>query len=81
MYESIEQFDAKMKVFSNLDREIISLCPVEEIEGEIKDSESIIVKIIEAKRIIDSTLKGNSSGHVRSLPSTDPPDHSTVHRP
>ena len=32
-----KQFDAKMKVFSNLDGEIVSLHPVEEIEGEIKD--------------------------------------------
>ena len=55
-----KQFDAKMKVFSNVDAEIVSLCPVEEIEGEIEDSESIIVKIIEAKRKIDSSFKGNS---------------------
>ena len=81
MCRSNEQFDAKMKVFSNSDGEIVSLCPVEEIEGEIKDSESIIAKIIEAKGKIDSTLKGNSGEHVRSLPSIGPPDHSTVHRP
>ena len=67
-----------MKVFSNSDGEIISLCPVEKIEEEIKDIESIIAKIIEAKRKIDSTLKRNSGEHVRSLPSTGPPDHSTV---
>ena len=76
-----EQFDVKMKVFSNLDGEIILLCPVEEIEAEIEDSESIIVKIIEVKRKIDSALKGNSDERVRSLPSTGPPDHSTVNRP
>ena len=76
-----EQFDAKMKVFSNLDGEIVLLCPVEEIEGEIEDSESIIAKIIEAKRKIDSSLKGNADEHVRSLPSTGPSDHSTVNRP
>ena len=70
-----------MKVFSNSDGEIISLCSVEEIEGEIKDSESIITNIIEAKRKIDLTLKGNYGEHFRSLPSTGPPDHSTVHRP
>lgn len=38
-----------MKVFSNLDREIVNLCPEEDIEREIADSESIIAKIIEAK--------------------------------
>jgi len=38
-----------MKVFSNLDGEIVSLCPEEDIEREIEDSETIIAKIIEAK--------------------------------
>ena len=53
---------------------------MEEIEGEIKDSESIIVKIIEAKRKIDSSCKGNSDEQVRSLLSIGPSDHSTVNR-
>ena len=39
------------------------------------------MKIIEAKRKIDSALKGNSDECVRSLSSTGPPDHSTVNRP
>ena len=55
-----EQFDTKLKVFSSLDGEIVSLCPEEEIEREIEDSESITAKIIESKRKIDSRLKGNS---------------------
>ena len=55
-----EQFDAKLKVFSSLDSEIVSLCPEEEIEREIEDSESITAKIFESKRKIDSRLKGNS---------------------
>ena len=76
-----EQFDAKMKVFSNLYGEIVLLCPVEEIEGEIEDSESIIAKIIEAKRKIDSSLKGNVDECVRSLPSAGPPHHLTVSTP
>ena len=49
-----------MKVFSNLN-EIMLLCPVEEIKGEIKDSEAIIAKIIEAKRKNDSFFKENTS--------------------
>ena len=76
-----DQFDAKMKVCSNLDGEIVSLCSVEEIEGEIEDSESIIVKIIEVKRKIDSSFNRNSDERVRSLPSAGSLGHSTVNRP
>ena len=44
-----EQLDGKRKVFSNLDGEIVALCPEEEIKREIKDSESVTAKIIEAR--------------------------------
>lgn len=52
-----EQLDGKMKVFSSLDGEIVALCPEDEIEQEIEDSESIIAKVIEGKRKIDIVLK------------------------
>ena len=45
-----EQLEGKMKVFSNLDGEIVALCPENDIEREIEDLESITVKIIEARR-------------------------------
>ena len=38
------------------------------------------MKIIEAKRKIDSSFKGNSDEHVRSLLSTGPSNHITVNR-
>ena len=44
-----EQLEGKMKVFSNTDGDIVALCPEEDNEGEIKDSESITAKIIEAR--------------------------------
>ena len=65
-----EQLDGKMKVFSNLDGEIVSLCAEEDIDQEIDDSETIIAKIIEAKRKIDFTVKENS--HDRARESTTP---------
>ena len=55
-----EQFDAKLKVFSSLDGEIISLSPEKETEREIEDSKSITAKIIESKKKINSGLKGSS---------------------
>ena len=68
-----EQLDSKMKVFSNLDGEIVALCPEDEIEREIEDSESIIAKVIEGKHKIDIVIKENSRNrtHVSALP---PPD-------
>ena len=63
-----------MKVFSNLDREIVALCPEEDIKRETEDSESVTTKIIEARRKIDMTLKENSvcdRTHVLSMPSVE----------
>ena len=63
-----------MKVFINLDGEIVALCPEDDIEQEIKDSESTTAKIFEARRNIDMTLKENSRDHthVLSPPVEDP---------
>ena len=71
-----EQLDGKRKVFSNLDGEIVALCPEEEIEREIDDSESVTAKIIEARRKIDTTLKDKSvreRTHVLSPPTVEDP--------
>ena len=71
----------KWSLFSNLDGEIMLLCPVEEIEGEINDLEAIIAKIIEAKWKIDSAFKKNASeGDFRSLLHDSQPEDS-VNRP
>ena len=50
-----------MEVFSNLDGEIVALCPEEDVEHEIEDTESITTKIIGAKRKIDEALKRENS--------------------
>ena len=65
-----------MKVFSNLDGEIVALCPEDEVEREIEDSESIIAKVIEGKRKIDIVLKENS--HDRTRVSALPPPDETL---
>lgn len=71
-----------MKVFSSLDGEIVSLCPEEEIEREIEESESITAKIIESKRKIDSSLKGIPGDRsVRPSTGVVHSDHATVNRP
>ena len=44
-----KQLKAKSAVFSELDREISSLCNLEEVEGEIEEAERVIAKLIECK--------------------------------
>ena len=44
-----EQLEGKMKVLTNLDGEIVSLCQVDDITCEIDESEGIIAKLIECK--------------------------------
>ena len=69
-----EQLNGKMKQFSNLDREIVMLCPIEEIEREIEDSEAITAKIIEAKRKIQSALRERPRDYDVRLPPVAPPE-------
>lgn len=42
-----EQLEGKMKVFSNLDSEIVGLCVLDDIEREIDESEATTAKLIE----------------------------------
>ena len=63
-----EQLEGKMKVLTNLDGEIVSLCQVDDITREIDESEGIITKLIECKRKIASVMSNPVS------PSTLSPD-------
>ena len=44
-----EQLEGKMKILTNLDGEIVSLCQVDDITRKIDESEGIIAKLIECK--------------------------------
>ena len=44
-----EQFEGKMKVLTNFDGEIVSLCQVDDITRKIDKSEGIIAKLINCK--------------------------------
>ena len=65
-----EQLNGKLKVLNDLDGEIVSICPVDDIEKEIEDAEAVIARLIEAKPKIDSTLEGNPR-EVATLPPTN----------
>ena len=64
-----EQLEGKMKVLTNLDGEIVSLCHVDDITREINESEGIIAKLIECKRKIASAMSNPVS---TSTISSDP---------
>jgi len=48
----LQQLDAKLKVFSNIDKEILSKCNVDDIEQEINESEAVTVKIMDCQQRI-----------------------------
>ena len=52
-----KQLESKANVVSEFDREITSLCEVEEIEREVEEAELFTAKIIGYKRKIEETLK------------------------
>ena len=64
-----EQLEGKMKVLTNLNGEIVSLCQVDDITREIDESEGIIAKLIECKRKIASAMSNPVS---TSIISSDP---------
>ena len=60
-----EQLDGKLKLLSDMDEKILSLCEVEAIETEVNESETIVA------RVIDCKLKIKQSSAV-SLPAVPP---------
>ena len=59
-----------MKVFSNLDSEIVRLCVLDDIEREIDESEATTAKLIESKQKIDAAIATPSQEHVTRSGST-----------
>ena len=76
-----EQLDAKWKALSTLDGEIVSLCPLAEIEGELNDSEPVEAKLLETKRKISSYVKKRPGEHTASLSPAVARESPAVNRP
>ena len=62
-----KQLESKANVLSEFDREITSLCEVEEIEREVEEAEVFTAKIIGYKRKIEERLNTTAE------PTTEPP--------
>ena len=70
----IKQLEAKSILLNELDKEITSLCDIEEVEGEIEDAKLTIMRLIECKCHIEEVVNSNSSITTVS----DSASHSTV---
>ena len=52
-----EQLENKMQLLQGMDSEIVMLCNLDEVEGEINESESVIGKILECKGHMSAVIK------------------------
>ena len=57
----LQQLNNKMHVLQDINREILTLCAVEEIEREIEDSEAVDAKILKYKRKMEEALRSLAS--------------------
>ena len=55
----LQQLDGKLKLLSDIDKEILSKCNVDAIEQEINESESVTDKIMSYKQRIQEAIKGS----------------------
>ena len=56
-----EQLDTKQKALGNLDGEIVSVCPLTEIETELTESEPLEAKLLETRRKISAAISKSTS--------------------
>ena len=74
----LQQLNNKMHVLQDINREILTLCSVKEIEREIEDLEAVDAKILKYKRKIEQALRSlalrsNRSKSVEAAEPTAPP--------
>ena len=73
--------EAKQSILNNLDREILSLCELIDVDGEIDESETITAKLIAYKGKLESVLQPARSGvpEVTALPDSASVSPLSVH--
>ena len=60
----LQQLDGKLRVLSDIDKEILDKCDVDTIEREIDESETVTAKILECKQRISEMIKGTTTTSV-----------------
>ena len=76
-----KQLDTKEKVLSNLDGEIVAICPLAEIEAELTESESLEKLLETSHKIIAAVSKNVNDRETPSSPSTVVRDSSANNKP
>ena len=56
-----QQLDGKLRVLSDIDKEILAKCDVNSIEREIDESETVSAKILECKQRISVAIKSTAA--------------------
>ena len=56
----LQQLDGKLRVFSDIDKEILDKCDVDTIKQEIDESEIVTARILECKQRISEVIKGTT---------------------
>jgi len=62
-----EQLQNKLNVLQNIDNEVLALCPVDDIEHEIDESEVITAKILDYRQRIKVFLKPTTKPAVAAV--------------
>ena len=59
-----QQLDGKLKVLSDMDKDILNQCKLDLIDAEIEESEAVVARIIDCKQQIEEATR---------IPTSDPP--------
>lgn len=69
----LQQLNNKMHVLQDINREILTLCAIEEIEREIEDSEAVDAKILKYKRKMEEALRSlTPSSRIDTVETVEP---------
>ena len=52
-----EQLENKLQMLQGIDQKILTLCSLEEVEGEIEESEAVLAKLMEYKRRVSAVVR------------------------
>ena len=72
LHVKLQQLEAKLKVLSDIDKDILSKCDVGEIEHEIEESEAITAKIMNCQQRIHEAIRAPTEPSVVHNPTSVP---------
>ena len=76
----LQQLDGKLRVLSDIDKEILDKCDVDAIEREIDDSEAVFARILECKQRISEVINSPAVASAATVV-TAPSESTTYNKP